>query len=112
MKDYKVDKERFSDAFRRGVYEVVSQIPPGKVSTYGAVALLMGAPQCSRMVGRALKDVPREMNLPCHRVVNAAGRTVPGWAEQTQRLLAEGVLFKSNGCVDLKQCLWRCLISL
>lgn len=58
MKDYKVDKESFSDSFRKEVYEVISQIPVGKVSTYGGIALLLGVPQCSRMVGRALKEVP------------------------------------------------------
>ena len=56
MKDYKVDKESFSDSFRKEVYEVISQIPVGKVSTYGGIALLLGVPQCSRMVGRALKE--------------------------------------------------------
>ena len=39
MKDYKVDKESFSDSFRKEVYEVISQIPVGKVSTYGGVNL-------------------------------------------------------------------------
>ena len=38
MKDYKVDKESFSESFRKEVYEVVSQIPVGKVSTYGGFA--------------------------------------------------------------------------
>lgn len=80
MKDYKVDKESFSESFRKEVYEVVSQIPVGKVSTYGGIALLLGVPQCSRMVGRALKEVPDELSIPCHRVVNSAGRLVPvGW---------------------------------
>ena len=73
MKDYKVDKESFSESFRKEVYEVVSQIPVGKVSTYGGIALLLGAPQCSRMVGRALKEVPDELSIPCHRVVNSTG---------------------------------------
>ena len=60
MKDYKVDKESFSDSFRKEVYEVISQIPVGKVSTYGGIALLLGVPQCSRMVGRALKEFRRK----------------------------------------------------
>lgn len=82
MKDYKVDKESFSESFRKEVYEVVSQIPVGKVSTYGGIALLLGAPQCSRMVGRALKEVPDELSIPCHRVVNSTGRLVPGWGNK------------------------------
>lgn len=107
MKDYKVDKESFSESFRKEVYEVVSQIPVGKVSTYGGIALLLGAPQCSRMVGRALKEVPDELSIPCHRVVNSTGRLVPGWVEQKQLLLAEEVSFKVNGCVNLKEHLWH-----
>lgn len=107
MKDYKVDKESFSDTFRKEVYEVVAQIPVGKVSTYGGIALLLGAPQCSRMVGRALKEVPDGLLIPCHRVVNSAGRLVPGWAEQKQLLQAEGISFKANGCVYLKEHLWQ-----
>ena len=107
MKDYKVDKESFSESFRKEVYEVVSQIPVGKVSTYGGIALLLGVPQCSRMVGRALKEVPDELSIPCHRVVNTAGRLVPGWVEQKQLLLAEEVSFKANGCVNLKEQLWH-----
>lgn len=107
MKDYKVDKESFSESFRKEVYEVVSQIPVGKVSTYGGIALLLGVPQCSRMVGRALKEVPDELSIPCNRVVNTAGRLVPGWVEQKQLLLAEEVSFKANGCVNLKEHLWH-----
>ena len=107
MKDYKVDKESFSESFRKEVYEVVSQIPVGKVSTYGGIALLLGVPQCSRMVGRALKEVPDELSIPCHRVVNSAGRLVPGWVEQKQLLLAEEVSLKVNGCVNLKEHLWH-----
>lgn len=42
MKDYKVDKESIFRSFRKEVYEVVSQIPVGKVSTYGGIALLLG----------------------------------------------------------------------
>ncbi|ERI81575.1 6-O-methylguanine DNA methyltransferase, DNA binding domain protein, partial [Bacteroides pyogenes F0041] len=103
MRDYKVDKARFSDDFRCSVYEIVAQIPPGKVVTYGEIATLLGMPGRSRLVGKALKEVPPQFSLPCHRVVNAAGRLVPGWAEQKDLLLAEGVRLKANGCVDLKR---------
>ena len=95
MKDYKVDKESFSESFRKEVYEVVSQIPVGKVSTYGGIALLLGAPQCSRMVGRALKEVPDELSIPCHRVVNSTGRLVPGWVEQKTTLAGRRSFFQS-----------------
>ena len=45
------------------------------------------------------------------RVVNASGRLVPGWTEQKQLLLEEGISFKQNGCVDLKKHLWNYSVS-
>ena len=45
---------------------------------------------------------------PCHRVVNHAGRLVPGWSEQGELLRREGVFLKENGCVDLALYQWRC----
>ena len=84
MKDYKVDKASLSASFCQEVYQVVREIPVGKVSTYGGIVALLGIPQCSRMVGRALKQIPDDLSAPCHRVVNASGRLVPGWTEQKQ----------------------------
>lgn len=106
MEDYKVNKGKYSESFCREVYEVVSQLPLGKVTTYGGIAALLGLPRCSRMVGRALKEVPADLSIPCHRVVNSSGRLVPGWEEQKQLLLEEGITFKQNGCVDLKKHLY------
>ena len=64
------------DTFQQEVYNVVAAIPPGRVVTYGQIAYLVGRPQCSRMVGHAMHDVPDGMCLPCHRVVNSQGRLV------------------------------------
>ncbi len=97
MKDYKVDKASLSDEFRREVYQVVCEIPSGKVSTYGSIAALVGMPQCSRMVGRALKLVPDDVSVPCHRVVNASGRPVPGWEEQNDYSWKKGFLSNKMG---------------
>ena len=107
MKDYKENKSNLSETFCNEVYSVVREIPVGSVVTYGDIAALLGMPQYSRMVGRALKQVPSELNLPCHRVVNAIGRLVPGWDEQRQLLSDEGVSFRKNGCVDLKLHRWK-----
>ena len=54
------------------VYEVVQQIPMGRVSTYGAIAdyLALGS---ARMVGYALKQSLLGLNVPAHRVVNSSG---------------------------------------
>ena len=89
------------DGFRQTVYDIARRIPRGYVLTYGAIATLAGRPNCARMVGRFMSQAPRD--LSSHRVVNRAGRTVPGWAEQRAYLESEGVAFLPNGCVDMKR---------
>lgn len=59
--------------FYREVYDIVKEIPEGRVVTYGQIAYLVGKPLCSRMVGQALFHVPEDLPLPCHRVVNSCG---------------------------------------
>ena len=93
------------------VYEVLSvveEIPEGRVATYGQIARLTGRDRNARLVGKILSMSEYYGSYPCHRVVNHAGRTAPGFREQRQRLEAEGVAFKMNGCVDLKQYQWDC----
>lgn len=92
--------------FQAEIYDVVREIPAGKVVTYGLLARLVHAPQSARRAGRALRDAPADAGLPCHRVVNAQGRLAPCWPGQRRLLEAEGVPFRRNGCVDLKRCLW------
>ena len=89
--------------FYTEVYNIVKEIPEGNVVTYGQLAKLARRPQCSRMVGQAMFNAPRELNLPCHRVVNSQGRLAPNWTEQRELLEKEGIAFKKNGCVDLKK---------
>lgn len=93
--------------FRNAVLNIVGQIPRGRVTTYGHIATLAGWPSHSRMVGRTLRYTPGAEQLPCHRVVNVAGRTAPGWAMQRTLLEREGVKFKSNGHVDMQRFLWE-----
>lgn len=108
MQDY---KSRMSDeqlhTFRTDVLNIVSQIPRGRVTTYGHIAALAGWPSHARMVGRTLHYASEAKSLPCHRVVNAAGRTAPGWPAQRLMLEAEGVSFRPNGHVDMGRHLWE-----
>ena len=108
MKDYP-DKMTADQArmFRDDVLNIVSQIPRGQVTTYGIIAAWTGWPSHSRMVGRTLRYTPGAEQLPCHRVVNAVGRTAPGWSRQRTLLEEEGVAFKSNGRVDMQRHLWE-----
>lgn len=98
------------EEFDREVCAVVAQIPAGRVATYGLIARLVGLPNHARRVGRSLAAAPD--GLPCHRVVDAAGRTAPGWPEQRALLEAEGVVFRPNGRADLRRCLWETLLPL
>ena len=90
------------------VLSVVEEIPEGRVATYGQIARLTGRDRNARLVGKILSMSEFYGNYPCHRVVNHAGRTAPGFFEQRQRLEAEGVGFRSNGCVDLAKYRWDC----
>ena len=86
------------------IWHVVSQIPRGPVSTYGAVARAAGLPGRARQTGYALRMAGESMNLPWHRVVGAGGRIVfpvnsREHREQAKRLREEGVVVKA-GRVD------------
>ncbi len=99
-----------TDTYKR-IYEIVKQIPCGKVATYGQVALLAGNPNMSRVVGNALHVNPFPGEVPCHRVVNRNGRASKVFAfggEQLQLMLLEneGVENK-DGIIDLKKYQWK-----
>lgn len=97
--------------FFERVYEMVSQIPPGTVATYGQIAKLVGEPRKARYVGYALHSNPQPGVIPCHRVVFADGRLAEGFAfggagVQRQMLEAEGVVFIDDDHVDLSVSRW------
>lgn len=108
------------DAFYAEVYDVVRQIPEGRVSTYGWVASLIPPPEGSdpeqyrrlgaRWVGTALRSLG-DPSVPWHRVINGQGKIslpVGSSSAQTQRrrLQAEGVAFGADDRVDLSQFGW------
>ena len=92
------------------IYDVVKQIPRGKVATYGQVALLAGNPRWARVVGYALHVNPDPDTIPCYRVVNREGRVSPAFAfggENMQILMLEGDGIKvTDGKADLSVCQW------
>jgi len=98
---------QLNEDFIYEVLEAVSEIPYGKVASYGQIARLIGKDKNSRLVGKALQRSGLYTDgYPCYRVVNSAGRLVPGWHEQKHLLSLEGVTFKDNGCVDMKKHQW------
>ena len=80
-----------TDSFQDDVYNIVAQVPYGRVITYGQIATLIGRPQNARLVGYVLHGAAEASGLPCHRVVNAQGRLVPGWTAQRGLLESEGI---------------------
>ena len=97
--------------FTRRIYEVVREIPCGRVMSYGQVARLAGNPRGARGVGFALHRNPEPGVIPCHRVVFRDGSVCTGYAfggpEVQRRMLeAEGVMFRADGTVDMERCRW------
>ena len=97
--------------FYEKVYKAVSEIPRGKVATYGQIARMCASPRASRMVGGALHKNPLPGVIPCHRVVNRFGGLAPDFAfggkdAQKTLLNAEGVFVDENYTVELEKYLW------
>ena len=93
------------------IYDVVKQIPYGKVATYGQVAALAGSKRWARVVGYALHANPDPENIPCFRVVNRFGEVSKAFAfggenRQIELLKAEGVEFV-DGRVDMDKYQWN-----
>ena len=93
------------------IYEVVRQIPRGKVATYGQVAALAGNRRWARVVGYALHVNPDPDGIPCYRVVNRLGEVSPAFAfgggnRQIELLEADGIPCQ-DGVVDLKKYQWQ-----
>ncbi len=92
------------------VYLAIKKVPEGKVTTYGQIAKILGTKD-ARKVGFAL-HANKDINVPCHRMVNKDGRLAPnfafdGWREQKRRLISEGVEFIDETHVDLRKYLWN-----
>lgn len=92
------------------IYELVRQIPRGRVATYGQLARLAKWGRRARHVGWAIHACPA--NVPWHRVINSKGeisRRASGDSHELQRLLleAEGVEFDGRGRVDLARFGWK-----
>src|SRR5258708_39822460 len=87
---------------RKKIVAAIRQIPPGKVSTYGAVAKAAGFPRGARQVVAGLRGA---VGLPWQRVLGAGGaiKLRGDYAfEQRFRLESEGVTFRGRR-VDMKQ---------
>ncbi len=101
------------DSFFERVYDLVRQIPEGRVASYGQIARMLGEPRKARFVGFAMHASPGIAGgVPCHRVVFKDGSLAPGFAfggphAQHQLLAAEGIEFLDDGRVNMRTCSWE-----
>lgn len=111
VRRYGAQEERndrvLTDELAYEILSVVAEIPRGRVATYGQIARLIGRERNARLVGKVLSRAEYYGAYPCHRVVNHAGRLVPGWQEQGELLRGEGVELKDEHHADLKRYRWE-----
>ncbi len=100
---------RVDAEFATRVYELVAQIPKGRVMTYGQIAALCGAAWAAWEVGQIAHTGPA--GLPWQRVVNKQGGLAAGWpnggrAAHAERLRADGVEVSDDYQVNIGSLLW------
>ena len=95
------------------VYDVVREVPTGKVTTYGAIARFLGVQSGARMVGYAMNNVhhsPEGMTVPAHRVINRqgllTGRHHFEGDSMKEFLVAEGIEFIDEYQVNMDKHFW------
>ena len=103
--------------FNHQVWDIVRQVPHGKVVTYGQVAAMLPPPEGMdpkayqtfgpRWVGSAMAKCPED--VPWQRVINSKGEISlrPGAEEQRSLLEEEGIQFNERGKIDLKIFGWQ-----
>ncbi|MEX1096517.1 MAG: endonuclease V [Planctomycetales bacterium] len=88
------------------LWELVRQIPQGRVTTYGDLAEALGSRQAARWVGEHLVDHPHDTDCPCHRVVRRTGEAglfvTRAAGEKESLLAAEGIAIR-DGRIDLER---------
>lgn len=104
-------------SFNEKVWQIVRQIPPGRVTSYGQIAAMIPPPPgmdpksydafAARWVGGAMAACPDD--VPWQRVINAQGRLSlrAGAQQQSELLKAEGIVFNERGRVDFKIFGWQ-----
>ena len=93
------------------VYNVVRQIPEGKVTSYGAIANYLGVKKSARLVGWAMNASHGDNSIPAHRVVNRIGLLTgkhhfKGYDLMRQLLENEGIKVRDDRVIDFEVKLW------
>jgi methylated-DNA-protein-cysteine methyltransferase related protein len=95
--------------YRERVYELVRQIPKGRVMTYGQIAIILGEGYTARTVGYVMNGSPD--GVPWQRVINSQGKVSTGRLTmpvnlQQELLEAEGIVFSEKGKCDMRIFQW------
>ncbi|MBX3102307.1 MAG: MGMT family protein [Bacteroidetes bacterium] len=105
---------RNQEDFYLDVYAVVQCVPPGRVTSYGAIAEFLGSKGAARLVGYAMNALPlyQRNDVPAHRVVNRNGLLTGkhhfGEPNRMQELLeAEGVVVQDDQVQDMDRVFWH-----
>lgn len=95
------------ESFTERVVEIIQQIPPGKVMTYGQIAKLAGSQRGARQVVRIFHSMSEKYRLPWHRVINVKGEIGLQNEElffiQKMTLESEGIKFSDKNAVNLAE---------
>lgn len=100
------------DSFFDRVFDIVRFIPPGRVTTYGAIARCIGSAQSARMVGWAMNASHTQTGeIPAHRVVNRNGLLTGKHHFRHDMLMqelleSEGIMIEDDRVVDFQRLLW------
>jgi methylated-DNA-protein-cysteine methyltransferase related protein len=99
-------------SFSQDVLDVVRQIPPGRVCTYGAIAAYLGLKSGARMVGWILNQSLSHPDVPAHRVVNRKGLLTgrihfSGPSVMQDLLEAEGIEISNHQVMDFSEKFWN-----
>jgi methylated-DNA-[protein]-cysteine S-methyltransferase len=90
----------------QAVYSLVSNIPPGKVVTYGHLAISLGKSRAARGIGKVLNKNPRPVIVPCHRVVCSDGHVggyMYGKKRKISLLIKEGIPIDNDMIKDFEK---------
>lgn len=112
VKNYRNTLSKDKQDFFKKVHQVAMLIPPGRITTYGAIAEFLGTKSSARVVGWAMNAAHGNLDIPAHRVVNRLGMLsgkhhFEGVNLMQQLLESEGVKVIDNQVQNFEQIFWN-----
>lgn len=101
-----------SERFNELVYQLVRAIPEGRVTSYGAIARVLGRPRNARLVGYAMRVAHEAYPpVPAHRVLNSSGsltaKAAFGGSLMQQLLENEGIVVENDRVKNFRKVFWE-----